>query len=75
MNENVSVTPKWQQNMFLQAVIADHVVDVIMQLMKRAWPWARKRWEDMPNVDARIFESKLGVLFSFSQLLLINCDK
>lgn len=55
---------------YMQVAIADHVVLVIMQLLKRARPWQKVHLEDMSDYEPRMsgvgrvscFRSQLGFL-------------
>lgn len=40
-----------EQDVYMQAAFAAHVVMVIMPILERAWPWAKVPLVDMPEYD------------------------
>lgn len=47
----------------VQVALADDCVMVIVQFLKRTWPWSSKTLESKPNFDPRMVGSGRGVLF------------
>lgn len=48
----------------MQVVTADYVVIVVMQCLERAWPWFKKRLEDISDHRPQMVETGRGVLFA-----------
>lgn len=55
-----------QRDVFLRVTMPDHVVMAVMQFIKRAWLWSRRRLEDMLACDPWMVESGHGALFPLS---------
>lgn len=51
------------RDVFLRVGIIVHLVMVIMQSIKRPWPWSSKPLGSMPDHDLRTVESWRAVLF------------
>lgn len=60
-------TPGKRNELYTEVALADHTVMVIMQFLKRAWPWSRDRIEKIPGYDPRMVEGGHVLLFTLPE--------